>query len=367
MISPIMVDVNFWKNRRVFITGHTGFKGSWLSIWLSAMGARVTGYALEPPTDPSLFDAAGVVGLLERHVLGDIRDLDALRQVMITAEPEVVVHMAAQPLVRQSYHDPVATYETNVMGTVNFLQAVRETPSVVAAINVTSDKCYRNQEWLWGYRENDPMGGHDPYSSSKGCSELITSAWRDSFFQKPGPFLSSVRAGNVIGGGDWAQDRLIPDFVRALIQNKKLAIRHPLAVRPWQHVLEPLSGYLILAQKMVAEGHDFASGWNFGPGEAEAYTVGELVEMLCRAWGRGAAYETDPGPHVKESSNLRLDCSKARALLGWRPIWNLERALEAVISWTRGWMEGADPAKLCLGQINEFLGEVESTGKRSEA
>jgi CDP-glucose 4,6-dehydratase len=361
MNSPAAVDAHFWKSRRVFITGHTGFKGSWLSIWLAFMGARVTGYSLEPPTSPSLFLDAGVADLLEGHVHGDIRDPDALGRAMAEAEPEVAVHMAAQPLVRESYHNPVATYETNVMGTVNFLRAVGQTPGVAAAINVTSDKCYENREWLWGYRENEPMGGHDPYSSSKGCSELVTTAWRESFFHESGPALASARAGNVIGGGDWAADRLIPDFVRALMQDKKLAIRNPLAVRPWQHVLEPLSGYLVLAQNLVAGGREFASGWNFGPEETDACTVGELVDMLCRAWGRGACHETDPGPHVKEASNLKLDCSKARALLGWRPVWSLERALKAVASWTRGWMEGADPAGLCREQIGEYL---EETGPR---
>lgn len=350
-----VVDPSFWKGRRVFLTGHTGFKGSWLCLWLHEMGAEVTGYSLEPPTKPSLFESAGV-GDLSRSVTADVRDGAKLKEAMVAARPEVVLHMAAQPLVRESYKIPVETYDVNVMGTVHFLEAVRACPEVRAVVNVTTDKCYENREWVWGYRETEPMGGHDPYSNSKGCSELVTSSYRRSYFGDGGhaAAVASARAGNVIGGGDWAGDRLVPDFVRALLAGKKMVVRNPGAIRPWQHVLEPLSGYLMLAERLYWEGRAFAEGWNFGPEEADARPVRWIVETLCRMWGSGATFETDPGPHPHEANLLKLDISKAKARLEWRPVWSLEKALEKIVEWTRAYRDGGDLRAVCLRQIREY-------------
>lgn len=356
-----MVDTNFWKGKKIFITGHTGFKGSWLCLWLSRLNAKVTGYALNPPTDPNLY-ALCRIDKLVRTTIADIRDGVLLTKAMQAAEPEVVIHMAAQPLVRDSYKIPVDTYSINVMGTVNLFEAVRATKSVKAVINVTTDKCYENKEWVWGYRENEPMGGYDPYSNSKACSELVTTAYRSSYFNEKdhathGVAIASARAGNVIGGGDWALDRLIPDFIRAILKKEKVVIRNPQAIRPWQHVLEPLSGYLMLAQKLVVEGPRFNGGWNFGPDDSDAKPVAWLVERLCAKWGSGASYSLDKGTHPHEAHYLKLDCSKAKTELGWHPQWDLEKAIDSIIEWTRVYTAHENVATICTKQIDDYTGK----------
>ena len=347
---------SFWRDKRVLLTGHTGFKGSWLSLWLQKLGARVTGYALPPPTQPSLFERAGVAeGMYS--IMADIRDADRLIQAFSIAQPEIVIHMAAQPLVRYSYVHPVETYATNVMGVVHLLEAVRQTPSVRAVVNVTTDKCYENREWPWGYRENEPMGGHDPYSNSKGCAELVTAAYRHSYFNTHSSVaLASARAGNVIGGGDWAADRLIPDILRAFEQGHPVTIRNPHAIRPWQHVLEPLSGYLLLAERLYTQGTAYAEAWNFGPNDQDAQTVGWIVERMCRHWGEGSRWYLDEGEHPHEAHYLKLDCSKARTRLDWQPRWDLPTALTNIVIWHKSWLEGADAKALVLRQIDEYEG-----------
>ncbi len=358
-IGACVIDHTFWQGKKVFLTGHTGFKGSWLSIWLTSRGARVTGYALEPPTEPSLFRLSGLEKKMTSEI-GDIRDHERLRSALEKAAPEIVIHMAAQPLVRESYKTPRETYETNVMGTVNLFEAVRSTPSVRAVVNVTTDKCYENREWPWGYREIDPMGGYDPYSNSKGCSELVTAAYRSSFFnpadygKKHSVAVASARAGNVIGGGDWAADRLVPDFFRAVTSGKVVRIRSPRAIRPWQHVLEPLSGYLALAQRLFEEGPKFAEGWNFGPEDVDAKPVEWMIRWLCSRWGEGASLEIDRGEHVHEASYLKLDISKARSQLDWAPRWNLERALDACVEWNKAYVAGQPAFETCLKQIRDY-------------
>ncbi len=352
------VSSRFWKGKKVFLTGHTGFKGSWLSLWLQQLGAEVTGYALQPPTNPSLFEVAGVTQGMN-SVIGDIRDGAALGKAMREAAPDIVIHMAAQALVRHSYVDPVETYSTNVMGTVHVLEAVRKTRSVRAVVNVTSDKCYENREWVWGYRENEPMGGFDPYSNSKGCAELVTSAYRNSFFS-PSTYaehrvaIASGRAGNVIGGGDWAADRLVPDIMRAVSAGRPVVIRNPHAIRPWQHVLEPLSGYLLLAQKLYEDGIAYAEGWNFGPGDDDARPVQWIVERLVQQWGEGARWELDQGDHPHEAHYLKLDCSKARMRLDWHPRWQLGHALEMIAAWQRAWLTKKDMRRITLEQIDQY-------------
>jgi len=348
----------FWEGKRVFLTGHTGFKGSWLVLWLNALGAKVTGYALEPPTDPSLFELCHLDELVNSRI-ADVRDGETLSRTMADASPEIVIHMAAQPLVRDSYKIPVETYAINVMGTVNLLESVRNCKSVRAVVNVTTDKCYENREWVWGYRENEAMGGHDPYSNSKGCAELVTAAYRSSYFNPTsygdhGVALASARAGNVIGGGDWATDRLIPDCVRALLRGEKIAIRNPHAIRPWQHVLEPLSGYMFLAQKLYEEGACFAAGWNFGPDDNDAKPVEWIVRRMCADWGEGASYEIDRGEHPHEAHYLKLDCSKAKAELGWHPRWNLDTAIDRSIEWARAYQQNRNLRDICLQQIEEY-------------
>lgn len=347
------VDSAFWKAKRVFLTGHTGFKGSWLSLWLQQMGATVQGYALTPPTTPSLFEEARVAEGMG-HTIGDVRDLASLQAAMAAFQPEIVLHMAAQPLVRLSYSQPVATYATNVMGTVHLLEAVRQTPSVRAVVNVTTDKCYENKEWVWGYREDEPMGGYDPYSNSKGCSELVTGAYRRSFFLAGGPALASGRAGNVIGGGDWALDRLVPDILRAFEAGKPVIVRNPQATRPWQHVLEPLSGYLVLAQALWNQRQDVAEGWNFGPDEKDARPVGWICDHMVAAWGDGAAWKLDDAPNPHEANYLKLDVSKAKARLGWTPTWELATALEKIVTWHQAWLTKSDVRAMCLAQIEQF-------------
>lgn len=351
------VKPEFWRNKRVFLTGHTGFKGSWLSLWLQSMGADVHGYALLPPTNPNLFTTANVGnGMADSHV-ADIRDAEKLRKAMKEARPEIVFHLAAQPLVRYSYVLPVETYSVNVMGTVNLLEAVRATQSVKAVVNVTSDKCYENQEWVWGYRESEPMGGYDPYSSSKGCAELVTAAYRRSYLDTAGIALASARAGNVIGGGDWADDRLIPDALRAISAERPVVIRNPHAVRPWQHVLEPLSGYLQLAQKLYEEGKAFAEGWNFGPSDEDAKPVQWIIENFARQWGDGASWQLDQAEHPHEAHYLKLDCSKAKARLGWQPKWTLETTLEKIVAWHKAHRDGIDMREFTLKQIVAFQGQ----------
>jgi CDP-glucose 4,6-dehydratase len=347
------VDPGFWAGRRVLLTGHTGFKGSWLSLWLQALGAEVQGLALAPPTTPSLFEAAGVAERM-RSTLGDIRDLETVRGCMAAFRPEIVIHMAAQPLVRLSYTEPVATYATNVMGTVHVLEAARATDSVRAVVNVTTDKCYENREWVWGYRENEPMGGFDPYSNSKGCSELVTAAYRRSFFQHNGIALASARAGNVIGGGDWASDRLVPDILRAFERREPVVIRNPQATRPWQHVLEPLCGYLMLAQRLCTEGQAFAEAWNFGPQDSDTRPVQWIVERMVQHWGEGASWRLDGETHPHEAGHLKLDTSKAGARLAWRPRWDLSTALRQIMSWHRAWLAQEDVRGLCLRQIEQY-------------
>lgn len=348
----------FWKGKRVFLTGHTGFKGGWLAMCLSRLGAQVTGYALAPPTQPSLFEAARLHEVVD-SLLGDVRDLDALRRAMGRAQPQVVFHLAAQSLVRASYADPVETYATNVMGTVNVLEAARGVQSLRVLVNVTSDKCYENREWLWGYREDEPMGGNDPYSSSKGCAELVTAAYRRSFHSSANPVaIASARAGNVIGGGDWAADRLIPDVVRAVESGSPIALRNPEAIRPWQHVLEPLSGYLALAQAAWSQPLEFAGGWNFGPNDADARSVRWVVERLAHHWGNPVPWKADPGEHPHEARSLKLDSSKARSLLGWRPRWPLDRALALTADWYRACKGGEDARELMARQIRAHAEEA---------
>ena len=348
----MVASAEFWRGKRVLLTGHTGFKGAWLSLWLEQRGAEVTGYSLQPPSEPSLFQAAGLAERMH-STLADVRDLATLRGVFRTARPEIVLHLAAQALVRPSYEDPVATFDTNVMGTVNVLEAARQEPTVRSVVVVTSDKCYENREWPWGYRENEAMGGHDPYSSSKGCAELVTAAYRSSFAAgRVG--IASARAGNVIGGGDWAKDRIIPDFVRAVSQHQALRVRNPDAVRPWQHVLEPLAGYLLLAERLYSDPKRFAEAWNFGPVDSDARPVSWVVDRFARNWGQGATWQADPGPHPHEANFLKLDCSKARNLLAWRPRLTLEQALVWVTDWYRGFYAGNSALELCLSQISAF-------------
>lgn len=357
-----MIDKAFWKNKNVFITGHTGFKGSWLCLWLHAFGANITGYSLQPPTNPSLFQLCGIDSLVH-SIIGDVRSKKTLQDALALAEPEIVIHMAAQPLVRSSYEIPFETYEINVMGTVNLLEAVRlavrNGVGVKAVINVTTDKCYENKEWVWGYREQDALGGFDPYSNSKACSELVTMSYRNSFFHPDdyathGVGLASARAGNVIGGGDWATDRLIPDFVRALLGGTKLKIRNPCAIRPWQHVLEPISGYMLLAQKLCEDGRRFSQSWNFGPGDQDAQTVEWIVKKLCAKWGDNAAYEIVPEATWHEAHYLKLDCSKARSELRWQPKWNLEQALDQIVEWTLAFSRNENIQDVCLAQIERY-------------
>lgn len=348
-----------FKGKKVLITGHTGFKGSWLCLLLNELGADVYGYALEPPTKPSLYSEANIDELVTSYI-ADIRDLALLKSVLKKVQPEVVIHMAAQPLVRDSYIIPVETYSINVMGTVHLLEACRHTFSVKAIVNVTTDKCYENKEWHWGYREQEPMGGFDPYSNSKGCSELVTSAYRNSYFNpadyaKHGVAVATARAGNVIGGGDWANDRLIPDFIRSITRGEKLKIRSPYAIRPWQHVLEPLTGYLNLAAKLLYEGVVYAQPWNFGPEDSDAKNVEWITKTICDFWGEGATYEIDKNPQPHEANYLKLDCSKAKVELNWFPKWDIETTLRSIVDWNKQYNSGSNARELSLKQIIKYL------------
>jgi CDP-glucose 4,6-dehydratase len=345
----------FWKDKNVLITGHTGFKGSWLSLWLQSLGANVSGYALPAFTQPSLFEAANVADGMH-SVEGDVRDLDGLKKLVQARRPEIVVHMAARALVRYSYDNPVETYSTNVMGTVNLFEAVRHSDCVRVVLSITSDKCYDNKEWVWAYRENEAMGGHDPYSSSKGCAELVTAAYRKSYFSNGQNecVVGSARAGNVIGGGDWAADRLIPDIIRAIMEASPVIIRSPDAIRPWQHVLEPLSGYMTLAENLWEHGQEYADGWNFGPAEQGAMPVLWIVRKMIEAWGDGASYELDAEPQLHEAAYLKLDSSKARSQLGWEPKLDLSQALEWLTDWYKAFQEGDDMRAYTLAQIKAY-------------
>jgi CDP-glucose 4,6-dehydratase len=348
------VDPAFWRDRRVLITGHSGFKGAWLSLWLQSLGARVTGFSVSSPTDPSMNRLARVSEGME-SVEGDVCDPEAIAAAVAASEPEVVVHMAAQALVRRAFDEPRDTYATNVMGTVNLLDAVRRRPDGVrAVVVVTTDKCYENREWEWGYREDEPMGGHDPYASSKGCAELVTSAYRRSYFSDPGgPRVASARAGNVIGGGDWGADRLVPDIMRAALAGEPVRVRNPNSIRPWQHVLNPLSGYLVLAQALC-ESPAHASGWNFGPADEDARPVGWIVERMAELWPEELRWVLDEGPHPHEARYLKLDSSRAKGRIGWRPPVGLDEALQSIVDWYRALRDGADMRAVTLAQIDAF-------------
>lgn len=354
-----MINPHFWNGKKVFLTGHTGFKGSWLSLWLQTMGANVKGFSLVPPSQPSMFKELNIEAGMESEI-GDIRDYKVLRKSIEAFKPEIVIHMAAQPLVRLSYSEPVETYHTNVMGTVHLLDAIRHVGGVKAVVNITSDKCYENREWPWGYREDEPKGGYDPYSNSKGCAELVADAFRNSYFNNKyyevhGCALASVRAGNVIGGGDWADDRLIPDMIRAFENGQTVKIRSPHAIRPWQHVLEPLSGYLLTAQLLWGQGSTFAEGWNFGPNEDDAKSVEWIVERLTKYWGEGASWSLDGETHPHEAGYLKLDCSKAKMKMGWKPRWHLNETLQRIVEWHKAFLAGQDMKAYTLNEIEEYI------------
>lgn len=348
------MDAAFWKNKKVLITGHTGFKGSWLALWLQSLGAQVIGYSLPASTSPNLFELASLEKNMKSHI-GDVRDFNTLHQLIKNEKPEIVFHLAAQALVRRSYVNPIETYSTNVMGTVNLLEALRQVGSARAAVIVTSDKCYENREWSWGYREIEPMGGHDPYSSSKACAEIVTAAYRHSYFENQPLNIASARAGNVIGGGDWAEDRLIPDFMRAIMTGDSLNVRNPQAIRPWQHVLEPLAGYLMLAERLWVEGNAFSGGWNFGPDDQDAKPVEWIANALTRLWGQGSNWKLDlQNNHPHEANYLKLDISKARSKLKWSPKWSLETALSLTVAWYKAYHEKNDIRDIMLKQIADY-------------
>lgn len=353
-LEGMVTGLNFWSGKKVFLTGHTGFKGSWLSIWLRLRGAELTGYAL-PAESPSLF----TLSLLEEEIdslHGDIRDFNNLSSAIDAGNPDIVIHMAAQSLVRPSYDDPLGSFNTNVMGTANLLEAARKCPSVKVVINITSDKCYENQGLPQQFKETDPMGGYDPYSCSKGCAELVSNSYRQSFYQSQGKALATVRAGNVIGGGDWAQDRLIPDIFNALHGNSTVIIRNPFAVRPWQHVCEPLFGYMLLAEKLWEYGQDYAEAWNFGPEQKDVKPVSWITDYICREWGKGANWVTDDAVHPHEASHLSLDIRKSRERLGWQPRLGLQNGLDWCIDWYKAYYAGRNMRELTEKQIQDYQG-----------
>jgi CDP-glucose 4,6-dehydratase len=349
------VSSQFWQGKRVFLTGHTGFKGSWLSLWLQRMGASVKGYALEPITSSNLFDEASVSdGMISE--IGDIRNLNTLSKSITNFNPDILIHMAAQPLVRLSYIEPIATYETNVMGTLNVLEAARKCENIKAILAITTDKCYENDNRDFGYAENQPMGGYDPYSSSKGCCELLISSYRRSFFSsKDSPNLASARAGNVIGGGDWSLNRLVPDILKSFESNNPVVLRNPLAIRPWQHVLEPLFGYLILAEDLYKKGTEYSGAWNFGPNDEDCKSVEWILKKMITIWGEGASYEIDTNFNPHEANILKLDCSKAEIGLNWKPKWDLEKALELTIAWHKQWLSKGNMRNICMNEIDQYL------------
>ena len=347
------------KGKKVLVTGHTGFKGAWLCLLLNKLGAKVYGYALDPPTKPSLFEVAKVEENMTSYI-GDIKNYNSLLDVLNAIKPDAIVHMAAQALVRESYKDPLETYATNVMGTANLLQAVREIDSVTAIVNVTTDKCYENKEWEWGYREIDTLGGYDPYSNSKGCAEMVTSSFRNSFFnpetyEEHGIAIATARAGNVIGGGDWAKDRLIPDFLRAISKKEKVVIRNPLAIRPWQHVLEPLTGYLVLLSRLMTKGPEYGGAWNFGPNNFDARNVEWIISTICNLWGEEASYELDKNANPHEATYLKLDWSKAKTRLNWQPVWDINTALKKIVTWHRSYLNSEDMKTICNQQIEDYF------------
>lgn len=352
-MEGMVVNRDFWKEKRVFLTGHTGFKGSWLSLWLQDMGAKVYGYALDPPTEPNLFTIAQVSKGMAQSTIADIRNEQYLKNDLQGVQPEIVIHMAAQSLVRYSYLKPVDTYAVNVIGTINLLEAIRSTPGIRAVLIVTSDKCYENREWFWGYRENEPLGGRDPYSSSKACAEIVTAAWRRSYLSEGDIPLASVRAGNVIGGGDWGRDRLIPDFLHALDNEQTLEVRYPTAIRPWQYVFEPLAGYLLLAEQLYLAGADYAEAWNFGPNEHDCRTVKFIVEYLCSTVP-GIAWQSEKSSHPEEALYLKLDSSKARSRLGWLPKWGVKTALDKTVEWHYAWKSGSNMQEVSLKQLYTY-------------
>ena len=353
-ISKGKVDSSFWKGKKVYLTGHTGFKGSWLSLWLQNMGALVKGYSLDVNTTPALFSLANVAEEMESEI-GDIRNLEQLTKSMVSFMPDVLIHMAAQPLVRLSYKEPVDTYTTNVIGTVNVLEAARKCTNLKAIVSVTTDKCYENKERERGYREDEPMGGYDPYSSSKGCAELVTSAYKRSFFSSENTAsLASARAGNVIGGGDWAEDRLIPDILKSFEKSEPVIIRNPLSTRPWQHVLEPLSGYLVLAQELFLNGDEYAEGWNFGPKDEDCKPVSWILDQMVTSWGNNVSWSKDKNNNPHEAGFLKLDCSKASNRLKWNPKWNLQETLEMIVNWHQNYLIGINMNKECLKEINKY-------------
>ena len=362
------MDKLFWRNKKVFLTGHTGFKGAWLSLWLQHLGAEVTGFALKPPSNPSFYDVTDISKNMV-SIEGDVRDFNALKEALVNSNAEIVFHLAAQSLVRLSYENPIETYSTNIMGTVNLLEAVRNCSSVRSVVNITTDKCYENKEWLWSYRENEPLGGYDPYSSSKACSELVTSSFTNSFFNPKsyeihGVAIATARAGNVIGGGDWSKDRLIPDILNSVINKQPVKLRNPRSVRPWQHVLEPLDGYLKLAQKLYEAGGEYSSAWNFGPKEEDAKSVGWVCIRLLEMMGAPLSYETlgeADAPH--EAHILKLNISKAMELLGWQPKTSILQGISMVANWTKEFNRGADMLEFSLNQIFEYESLIRNESK----
>lgn len=348
------MDMNFYKGKRVLVTGHTGFKGAWMCRVLVDAGAILTGYSLEPPTEPNLFSLAGVEDKMT-SIIGDVRDLEHLKQVFDQAQPEIVLHLAAQPIVRTSYEQPVYTYETNVLGTVNILECVRTHPCVKSFLNVTTDKVYENKEWAWGYRENEPLDGYDPYSNSKSCSELVTHSYKSSFFHNGQAAISTARAGNVIGGGDFARDRIIPDCIRAAAAKKPIIVRNPYSTRPYQHVLEPVMAYLMIAQKQY-EDPSLAGWYNVGPDDCDCVTTGELTGLFCQAWGNGMTWENKSEANAPHEANfLKLDCSKIKTTFGWKPRWHMREAIEKTVEWTKVWLSGGDIAVAMDAQIKTYL------------
>jgi CDP-glucose 4,6-dehydratase len=360
-VEDMVIDRRFWAGRRVLLTGHTGFKGAWTALVLRSLGAEVHGFARSPDDEKSLFVTAQVERDL-LHCLGDIRDLSAVHRTVAAACPDLIIHMAAQALVRLSYAEPVETYATNVMGTINVLEAARHSPSVKAIVVVTSDKCYENNEWVWGYRESDRLGGHDPYSNSKACTELVIDAYRRSFFRgDEAARVGSARAGNVIGGGDWARDRLVPDAMRSFLAGESLPLRNPDSLRPWQHVLDPILGYLMLAERLSVGGSIFEGGWNFGPTAANEVSVERIVDCLVSLWGGAARWHRDGREHPHEATYLKLDCSKALSRLGWRPVIGLEESLRLTVEWYRAFLSGTEMRSVTLSQVNEVLGRNSPT------
>ena len=350
-----MNDLSFYKGKRVFVTGHTGFKGSWLCQMLVSAGAEVTGYSLTPPTEPSLFRLAGLENRM-KSIIGDVRDFDYLKAAFIDAQPEIVLHLAAQPIVRESYRTPRETYETNVMGTVNLLECVRICGGVKSVLNVTTDKVYHNNEWAWGYRENEPLDGFDPYSNSKSCSELVTHSYKNSFFADGSVAVSTARAGNVIGGGDFAADRIVPDCVRAAQKGQAIGVRNPWSTRPYQHVLEPLNAYLMIAQKQYEDGK-FAGYYNVGPDDCDCLSTGELVNLFCEKWGNGLTWENQAEANAPHEANfLKLDCSLLKSTFGWKPRWHIAEAIEKTVEFSKAWLAGQDVSRVMDSQIREFMG-----------